>query len=304
MDLKNLKTFIQTAELGSFTKASEKLGYSQSTVSFQIKQLETELNTQLFERINHTVALTDRGREILAYAHRIIRLSDEMIQDAPDGQAAVGHVRLAMADSLCASLLREDFSAFRKQYPGISLKIIAAGTEEIFRLINHNEVDAMLTLDNHIYNTDYIIVREEKTAMHFTASCDCPLCHKSNIAIEELIQQPFILTEKGMSYRRLLDEKLAGMSLEIHPVLEIGSADLICQLIEQGVGISFLPDYVTAKKAAAGRLTYLNVEDFDIDVWKQLLYHRDKWVSPQMSSVLRYCISREFLSEPQDVLSN
>ena len=65
MDLRNLNTFIQTAELSSFTRAAEKLGYSQPTISFQIKQLEQELGVQLFERIGHTVSLTQKGREIL-----------------------------------------------------------------------------------------------------------------------------------------------------------------------------------------------------------------------------------------------
>lgn len=294
MDIKNLITFIHVAELNSFTKAAEKLGYSQSTVSFQIKQLETELDSQLFERINHTVALTEKGRQVLKYAHQINKLTQELETNMQDDKKVGGHVRLAMADSLSDSLLSEKFADFRKEYPGITLKIIAAGTEEMFRLINHNEVDAILTLDNHIYNTEYVIAREEKVGMHFVASVNCPLCSKKVISIQELAAQPFILTEKGMSYRRLMDEKLAGISLEIHPVLEIGSTGLICPLVEQGVGISFLPDYVTAKEVEAGRMAYLNVADFEIEVWKQLLYHRDKWISPQMESVLQYCISREF----------
>ena len=78
MDMKNINTFIYTAELGSFTKAAELLGYSQSTVSFQIRQLEEELGTVLFERINRTVTLTDRGKEILRYAHRMKQLAGEM----------------------------------------------------------------------------------------------------------------------------------------------------------------------------------------------------------------------------------
>lgn len=97
-----------------------------------------------------------------------------------------------------------------------------------------------------------------------------------------------------MSYRRLLDEKLAGMSLEIQPVLEIGSAELICSLVKQGVGLSFLPDYVTEQDVKAGKMIRLNVKNFEIEVWKQLLYHRSKWVSPQMETVLQYCVSREF----------
>ncbi len=294
MDIKNLTTFIYVAELNSFTKAAEKLGFSQSTVSFQIKQLETELKSQLFERINHTVALTEKGREMLQYAHQIQKLTEEMKENLQDRGRMTGHIRLAMADSLCDSLLSENFTSFREEHPGITLKIIAAGTEEMFRLVNHNEADAILTLDNHIYNTEYIIAREEKAGIHFVAKADSPLAKKEAVSIEEMVRLPFVLTQKGMSYRRLMDEKLAGMSLEIQPVLEIGSTKLICDLVEQGVGISFLPDYVTEKRVRERRLVYLKVEGFEVEIWKQLLYHRDKWVSPQMEAVLRYCMSREF----------
>lgn len=294
MDIRNLVTFIHVAELNSFTKAAAVLGYSQSTVSFQIRQLEEELHFPLFERIRHTVALTEKGREVLEYAHRITRLAQELEESIQEEKAVKGHVRLAMADSLCDSLLSEKFPDFRKRYPGITLKIIAAGTEEMFRLINHNEADAILTLDNHIYNAEYIIVKEERMGVHFVANTEWALSRRKEIPVQDLVQQPFILTERGMSYRRLLDEKMAGMSLEIQPVLEIGSAQLICSLVKQGVGLSFLPDYVTEQDVKAGKMVRLNVEDFEIEVWKQLLYHRDKWVSPQMESVLQYCVSREF----------
>ena len=293
MDTKNLTTFIYVAELRSFTKAADRLGFSQSTVSFQIKQLETELSCQLFERINHTVHLTEKGREVLEYAHQINRMTREL-KDSMKEEASSGYIRLAMADSLCTSLLSRDFLHFRKLYPNISLKIIAAGTEEMFRLMNHNEADAILTLDNHIYNTEYRILREEKVRTFFVAGAGTRIASASSLSIEELLLQPFILTEKGMSYRRLLEEKLAELSLEVQPVLEIGSTELICSLVEQGAGISFLPEYVIKDRVKAGTLVCLPVSGLEIHVWKQLLYHRNKWVSPQMERVLKYCVSREF----------
>ena len=75
MEIRNLMTFIRVAELCNFTRAAEALGYTQSTVSFQIKQLEDELGCLLFERINHTLLLTDKGRE----------LSAELIRRSPRG---------------------------------------------------------------------------------------------------------------------------------------------------------------------------------------------------------------------------
>ena len=99
-----------------------------------------------------------------------------------------------------------------------------------------------------------------------------------------------------MSYRRLLDEWLAKDSMEIQPVLEIGSADVICQLVEDGIGMSFLPDYVTEEAVRRGTIVRLDVEGFAPDLWKQLLYHRDKWLSLPMESVIEY-LSGIYLQE-------
>ena len=294
MDLKNLLTFMHVAELNSFTRAGQKLGFSQSTVSFQIKQLERELGTQLFERINHTVVLTEKGRDVLKFAHQISKMTQELDKRLQNEEEVSGNVRIAMADSLCDNMLQEGFGEFRDRYPGISLKIITAGTEEMFRLLNQNEADAVLTLDNHIFHAEYVIAREERSGVHFVADSENPLCEREELFPEDLAGQPFLLTEKGMSYRRLMDEKFAELSMEILPVLEIGSAGLICSLVEQGAGISFLPDYVTEEKVRAGRLRYLPVKNFEIEIWKQLLYHRDKWVTPQLESVLAYLSEREF----------
>ena len=294
MDLKNLTTFIHVAELGSFTKAGVALGCSQSTISFQIRQLEEELSFPLFERINRTVVLTDKGREVLAYAHQIRQLTDELKQNIQSDRPRSVRIRVAMSDSLCNSLLEDNFQQFLQAHPGINLKIVAAGTKEMFRLLDHNEVDAILTLESHIYNTEYVIVREEEVAHHFVAAASSPLAKLRQIPPEELVHQRFILTEKGMSYRRLLDEQLAQRSLEIIPVLEIGNPHLICELVQQGVGVSFLPDFVTEKAVKEGKLVYLEVPGIQVSIWKQLLHHRDKWISPQISSVLQYCVEKEF----------
>ena len=225
------------AELGSFTRAAENLGYSQPTISFQIKQLEQELGVQLFERIGHTVSLTDDGRDALDYAQRICRMTQEMTTAPYRRDLPEGVIRLAMADSLCAPLVEGGFADFRRRYPKVSLQVITAGTDEMFRLLDHNEADLVCTLDSHIYDANYVIANEEKIGVHFIASADHPLAGRT-LEISDIIAQPFILTEKGMSYKRLLEEKLASMSLEIHPVLQIGNADMICRLVGHGSVLS------------------------------------------------------------------
>lgn len=289
MDLRNLNTFIHVAEYRSFTRASEELGYAQSTVSSQIRQLEEELDTQLFERINRTVSLTESGKKVLEYAYQIKTLTSEMGKSLEKDEELQGHIRLASADSMCGQILCPAYLEFRKKHPKITMKFMTAGTAEMMRLLNHNEADLICTLDNHIYSTEYVIAHEEKMGVHFVAGKNHPLLQKTEVTLEELLKEDFILTEKGMSYRRILDEKLATKSYEINPVLETGNTDKICWLVEQGVGISFLPDYATSAAIQDGRLAYLPVKDFEIDIWKQLIYHRDKWRSPVLKTMIEYC---------------
>ena len=128
MDIRGLSIFIEVAELGSFTRTGEKLGYSQPTISFQIKQLEKELGVQLFDRIGHTVTLTDAGRDALNYAQNICHLSQEMILGSEARQVPSGVLRIGMADSLCEPLIAGRFGAFREQYPMVSLNINTGDT--------------------------------------------------------------------------------------------------------------------------------------------------------------------------------
>lgn len=299
MDLRSLQIFIEVAELNSFTRAGEKLGYSQPTVSFQIRQLEQELGVPLFDRIGHTVSLTDAGREALSYAHRICNLSREMTAGDLQNRPVSGVIRLGMADSLCYPLIAKDFARFRQEYPHIVLHIYDAGTGELFRMLDHNEVDLICSMDSRVYDTAYVTAEEESIGAHFVVSSENPLARQKEVMLEQLLELPFLLTEKGMSYRRLMDEKLAARSMEVRPVLETARADIICGLVAQNMGISFLPDYVTEADIQAGKLTRLKVADFQVTVWKQLLYRRDKWLSPQMKAMIDYLsrVQLQFESE-------
>lgn len=288
MDLQSLSIFIQVAELNSFTRAGEKLGFSQPTVSFQIKQLEQELGVKLFDRIGHTISLTDEGRHALAYAQRICNMSEEMVTGAGKRQEVSGVVSLAMADSLVTPLIAKRFADFRKDYPKVALHIRTGATDELFRLLDHNEVDMVCTLDSPIYNTTYVTISEEKVGVNLVVSKENPLAQKRKISIKELLEQPFFCTEHEVSYNRIFNEELAKRNYAIRPVLETGSANLLCELVECNQGVAFLPDFVSEKGVREGTLVRVQVEDLEVKVKKQILYRHDKWVTVQMKALMEY----------------
>lgn len=294
MELRNLTTFIQVAELGSFTRAAEQLGYSQSTVSFQIKQLEEELGCLLFERINHTITLTEKGRELLSYAHQIRSLTDHLKESLEAETEISGHIHVVTPDSVCEEMINSHYIDFHTKYPFISVKFTTGDSAVMLDMLDHNEADVILTLDNHLYNRDYIIAKEEQLPIHFVTGSGSRFAGAKQLSIKDIINDPFILTEYGQGYRRVFDRELAKRSLEITPVLEIGRTDIITSLIAQSNMISFLPDFVTKPLVDAGKLCYLNVCDMNIDIWKQLIYHKNKWISKSLKAFIDYVKAAEF----------
>jgi len=218
----------------------------------------------------------------------------ESFQEETKAETKVhGRVRLAIADSLSSEVIRRIFPELHRKYPDITLECISAGTQEMFRLLNQNEADIVYTLDNHIYDTNYVIQQESRIGVHFVCAAGNALAARDAISLVELVKQPFLLTEKGMSYRRMLDERLAAHSLEIQPVFVSGNAGLIASLVEQNAGLALLPDYITKPYIEKGALCYLHVPEMEIEIWTQLLHHREKWVSEPMRIVidhLRRCM--------------
>ncbi len=294
MELRNLITFTHVAELGSFTKAGEMLGYSQSTISFQIKQLEEELGCLLFDRINHTITLTERGRELVSYAHQVRALTEELRESLKKEKEISGHVHIVTPDSVCYDMITSHYIGFHNKYPNISVKFTTADTLVMFDMLDHNEADIIITLDNHSYNKDYVIAKEEQLSMHFVASANSKYKGVKDLSIHDIIHQPFILTEYGQGYRRVLDKELAKRSLEITPVLEIGRTDMITTTVSRSNMISYLPDFVTKDLIESGKLCYLDISDMKLDIWKQLIYHKNKWLSKSLKTVIDYVIAHDF----------
>lgn len=293
MELRNLITFIHVAELGSFTKAAEQLGYSQSTVSFQIKQLEEELGCLLFERINHTITLTERGHELVSYAHGVRALMDEFKESLTKEELS-GSIHIVTPDSICDDMINSHYIDFHEKYPSISIRFTTGDSALMLDMLDHNEADFIITLDSRLYNKDYIIAKEQPLSMHFVANAASKFAGKKKLSVKDIIDEPFILTEHGQGYRRVLDRELAKMSLEITPVLEIGRTDIITATIAQNNMVSFLPDFITKDLVDSGVLCYLDVCDIHIDIWKQLIYHKNKWMSKSLKTFIDYVKENEF----------
>ena len=135
MDTNVLRTFIAVCEYSGFSAAAQKLGYTQSTVSSQIRQLEKELDTVLFDRYYHKIELTSDGEIALRYARRILEAHEKMTAEIRQQERIEGTVHLSMSSSVCNRYFKEDFLRFRQRYPGIHLIVSESITEKMFDML-------------------------------------------------------------------------------------------------------------------------------------------------------------------------
>ena len=133
--------------------------------------------------------------------------------------------------------------------------------------------------------------------MHFVTNAKSKYAGVKGLSIRDIAKEPFILTEYGQGYRRVFDRELAKKSIDITPILEIGRTDMITSLLAQSEMISFLPDFVTKPLVESGALCYLDICDMNIEIWKQLIYHKNKWMSKSLKTVLEYIKANEFSNE-------
>ena len=295
MNYNYLRYFSVLAQVEHYTLAAARLGISQPSLSSAIHQLETELGCLLFERINHAITLTDKGEELLRYAHSVNTLTDEFMEKMNATHEVRGFIHFVSPDSVCEDMMLHNFLDFHRKYPGIDLKFTNADTDVMFAMLDSNEADAIITLDNHVYQKDYVIAKEEHIDMCFVANPRSPFAGKQALSIRDLADQPFILTEKGMGYRRFFDKELAKRSLDITPVLELGRTDLIIRLLQESEDcISYLPKFTVDDAVNAQKLVRLDVCDMKTDIWKQLIYHKNKWLSAALRTFLEYVKTHEF----------
>lgn len=292
MEIRNLITFVRIAEVRNFSKTAEQLGYSQSAVTMQIKQLEAELQVQLFERIGKKAKLTQAGQRLLPYALDILSAAGKAESIAREPEQISGKLRIGTCESYVISVLPPVFMEMGERCPGVEISTHTAPVPDLIDMLRQNDIDILYFLDEKLYFPEWIKVMDQPENIYFVSSSSSPLARMKKIPICRLVEEPLYLTEKGISYRYAMEQALAAAGYELHPRLEVGNTDVITRFLLKNKGISFLPEYVVKDDVAEGRLAILDTECPRIVMWSQLAYHRNKYVTPQMKLFLEFMQNR------------
>ena len=249
-DLIKLKSFLHAAENLSFSEAAKQLHLSQPTISHHIKALERELGVELFIRSGATLKLTEAGRLLLPWAHKLIRQSIEMEKMmASLQQKVVGHLRLACSTTAGKYILPLLAARFRQRYPGIRVSILTCTPEHVVPRLLEEEANLSVVSSEKVCGNELECQEFFKDSITLIVSANHPWALRQSIEPEELLEEPLIIREPTSGTRRVMLTELAQHDIsldDLNVFLELGNAEAIVNTVAAGFGVSFVSTLATA----------------------------------------------------------
>lgn len=257
MSDRRLQVFHTVAGVLSFTKAAEILNMTQPAVTHQVRQLEADFNTRLFDRENNRISLTHSGEEVLRYANQIIALYGEMHESVKSitGDTS-GLVTLGASTTIAEYMLPDLLGGFQKKFPDVQVRLRVANTDAVVNMVADNTID--LGVVEGEVNNQYLNVEDcQVDELRVIVPPGHPLAEHSSVAPSELLNYPFVFREDGSGTRSVIARYLEQNGLDEHQLnqpFELGSTEAIKGAVQAGMGISMVSASALVKEEKLGLL--------------------------------------------------
>jgi len=290
MELRLLRTFKAVAEAGSFTQAASRIHLTQAAVSVHIRQLEEEIGSPLFLRVNKKLFLTEAGRALLSHAEIILRAHDLAKSEiAAMGGPSRGRLHIGVASTaITVHPLPEILSEIKRRHALLDLSVMGGTSEWIIEQILSNNIDAgLVSLPVEASDVTTEMLRSDKLVA--AMSHDHRLARSRVVAAEEMAKEPLILGEKGGNTRRLIDLFFEKSGLTPQIVMELQRTEAIIKMVELNFGVTILPQESVRRDVARGRLRAAPVRDLNLRWEFGVAYLKSDYLQPAIESFLKLC---------------
>lgn len=257
MSDRRLQVFHTVAGVLSFTRAAEILHTTQPAVTHQIRQLEEELNTRLFDRSNNKISLTVAGEQVLGFADRILSVYDEMNESikALTGDRT-GLVTLGASTTIAEYMLPGLLGDFGQRFPDVQICLRVANTDAVVNMVADNTIE-LGVVEGQVDNQVLMVDRCQQDELQVIVPPDHALAEEVSIAPIMLTEYPFIYREDGSGTRSVIERYLSDNGVDensLNRPFELGSTEAIKGAVQAGVGVTIVSSATVSKELALGHL--------------------------------------------------
>ncbi|WP_227937692.1 selenium metabolism-associated LysR family transcriptional regulator [Alkalihalobacillus deserti] len=298
MNYEQLKTFLVVSEKKSFSETAKSLFMSQPTITSQIKSLEKNLNTTLFERSTKHVKLTPSAKVLYRYGKEIINLTESAEKEILNlcGQIH-GQLEISCSLTIGENLLPHLLGRFKNAYPLIEISIDISNTTHILQRIKNHSLDLGM-IEAPVEDPDLILEPFMEDELVIIAKPDFFYKEKLNITQEELTKLPLILREKGSGTRTVMTQHLIKNGLnpdKLNIFLEMGSTEAVKSAVEAGLGVSIISRNAIKKELRLNSLKTYNLKGISLSRHFYIVCRRDTVLKPIVETFLKS--SKSILAE-------
>lgn len=242
MELRQIRYFLKVAELLNFSEASKELFITQSTLSQQIRQLENEFDTILFERNSHEVSLTEAGQQFMRYARKVMIDVDDCTQKMDDlKNMLTGELNIGVTFTF-SPLLTETVLEFMKLYPHVRLNVFYKTMSELMDMLQRREVDFVLAfkptdrndkIESHVlFNNHLSVVVSDRHS----------LAKRKSLTLDDLAPYDAAMPARGLQARNSFDDMIHSENSKLKIRVELNDVSILLKLIKQSKLVTILAE--------------------------------------------------------------
>ena len=293
MDFKYLYTFKTIVEEGSFIKAAAKLNYTQSTITFQMGQMEQELSTKLFEKIGRRMMLTKAGKQLVPYVNDVLTSVNKMRYFENDLAECQGDLQIGIAETQLCYKMPPILKEFHQQAPNARLFLRSMNCYDIRDELINGTLDIGVFYENVSgYGSNLITIPMGTFPIILVASPETKNRFPDFITPDQQIPISFIINEPNSIFRQLFERYIREKSILLDHTIELWSIPTIKNLVKSSVGISFLPKFSVQEELVRGELVEIPTDLSNVQVTAVCGYHKNKWISPLMQAFIDLCTAK------------
>ncbi|WP_232697627.1 LysR family transcriptional regulator [Brevibacillus daliensis] len=294
MDIREIKYFVQVAKHKNFTLAAKKLHISQPALSKAIKNLENELEVQLFDRADKEIKLTELGDNLLVASEELIHKYEELKGSLYDkSKLNKGNVIIGLPPVIGTSIFVNILTSFREKFPDISLEIIENGAKMVEHNLQNGIIDVGIVIapvDRAKY--DYIPIMEDEVVL--LVNKINPLFNKSSVSFADLKKETFLILDKTFMLHHHIIDGCLNHGYKPNIYFESSQWDFLVELVAQNHGITILPKPIL-KFVDTPSLKIIPFHDPPLKWEVGFLLNRDKYITH---------VTKTFINHTLEIIGN
>ncbi|HLZ09070.1 MAG TPA: LysR family transcriptional regulator [Chloroflexota bacterium] len=288
--LSQLHAFVAVARHRHFTRAAAELQVAQSSVSYQVREVERQLRVDLIDIVGRRVHLTDAGERLFARATALLNDIEDVEREMRDyGAGVVGRLRLGATHTVGGYALPSVLAAFRMAHPHIELRLNVDNVRAVEQMLLDRTVD-LGVVEWPVQSTDLTSQPLRHDALVLIAPPDHPLVERGLLHLQDLRDQTFVFREPGSGNRALVEELLGPITADIVVAMEFDQPEAVMRAVEAGMGLAFISQSIVGHQLTTGMIRALQLADVNLGHDFSVVSLRQRSASPAMIAFREFLI--------------